>query len=324
MGVYDSRGGGEVHRDRVLTNISLGFPNNGRVGDILFKTVRVRKQSDIYNVFGREHWLPEDDYRAPATPAVEVPGLAVSSDPYFCREYALAIPVSDEEKENADSPLEPASDGTELITNKLLLRREQRIQTMVQTAANYATGHAVTLSGTDQWNDYANSDPIGDVKTGIRKIHSTLFMEPNLGVFPYEVMSQLEDHTDFIERIKYSQVGVLTADLIASLLGLPKIVVPGLGYDSSVPGGTPTIGYLWGKDVTLVWNPPSAGLKKPAFGYEFVWRYGGGQTQRVDRWREESRGADIIRVRRRYDLKFIAVDGSGDSIAGYLLKAAVA
>jgi hypothetical protein len=321
--VYDPRGGGNVHIDKVLTQISLGYPNNGMVGDVLFSTVRVRKQSDLYYEFGREHWLPEDEYRAPGTPAVEIPGLAVSTNPYFCREYALSIPVTDEERQNADSPLEPFRDGTELVTNKLMLRRELRIHDKVTTAANYNASHTTTLSGTDQWSDYANSDPIGDVKTGIRQIHSALFMEPNIGVFPYQVMSILEDHPDFIERIKYSQVGVLTADLIAALMGLGRIVVPGLGYNSGVPGGTETLGYLWGKDVVLAWSGPP-GMKKPNFGYEFNWRYASGREMVTDRWREEARGADIVRVRRRYDLKFIAVDGSGDSIAGYLIEAAVA
>lgn len=320
--VYDPRGGGDVHRDRILTNISLGFPNNGLVGDVLFPTVRVRKQSDLYYEFGREHWLPEDEQRAPGTPAIEIPGLEVSTNPYFAKEYALAIPVADEERENADSPLDPDRDGTELITNKLMLRREQRIQAKVTATANYASSHSTTLSGTSQWDDYVNSDPIGDVKTGIRQIHSSLFMEPTVAIFPYEVMTQLEDHPDFIERIKYSQLGILTAELIAALFGLPKIVVPGVGYNSGVPGGTESLGYLWGKDVILAWVS-SPGLKKPNFGYEFVWRFPNGKVQQVERWREDSRVADMIRVRRRYDLKFISVDSSGDTNAGYLIKDAV-
>jgi hypothetical protein len=322
--VYDPRGGGNVHIDRVLTNISLGFPNNGLVGDALFNVVRVRKQSDIYYEFGRESWKPEDELRAPGTPAIEVPGLSVSTNPYFCTEKALKIPVTPEERENADSPLDPDRDGTELVTQKLNLRREQRIQTKVQTAANFPTANKVTLAGTDQWNDYANSDPIGDSKAAIRQIHSLLFMEPNLGVFPYQVMSQLEDHPDFIERIKYSQPGVVTADLIASLMGLRRIIVPGVGYDSAAPGQAATLTYLWGKHVLIAWVPPRAGLKLPAFGYEFVWRYPGGQEQVVDRWYDNDRKADMIRVQRRYTHEFIYVDGSGDSNAGYLITDAVA
>lgn len=324
MAVYDPQGGGNVHIDRILTNISLGYENGALVGDALFNEVRVRKQSDIYYEFGKEGWLPEDDFRAPGAEAVEVPGLSVSTNPYFCHEYALRIAVTDEERENADSPLNPDSDGTDLITSKLMLRREQRIVTKVQTAANFPTAHKVTLSGTDQWSDHTNSDPIGDTRTAQRQIHSVLFREFNLAVIPYQVMTQLEDHPDFIERIKYSQPGVLTADIIASVLGIERIIVPGAGYNSAAPGQAESLAYLWGKHVLFAWVPSSAGLKKPAFGYEFVWRYPGGQSQVVKRWRKEERGSDIIQVSRRYDLRFVAVDSSGDSIAGYLITNAVA
>jgi hypothetical protein len=324
--IYDPRGGGNVHIDVALTNISLGYVNNGMVGDTLAPAVRVRKQSDLYYVFGREAWFPEDDLRSPGGEAVEIPGLKVSTSPYFCFERALQIAITDEERENADSPLSPDRDGVELVTNKVLLRREKRIQTAVHTAANYHTGHTVTLAGTDQWSDLANSDPIGDLKDGLRKVHSALFMEPNLGVIPYQVMAILEDHPDFIERIKYSQPGIITADIIASVVGLQRIVVPGLGYNSAAnPNATATLGYLWGKDVVLAWVPDRAGLKIPAFMYEFVWVFPGGREQVVVRWREDKRESDIVRVKRRYDHKFVAVDGgTGGSIAGYLIKSAVA
>lgn len=296
------------------------------IADVLAPVVPVRKQSDLYYVHGREGWFPEDEFRAPGTPAPEIPGLTVSTQTYFAKEYALKIAVTPEERENADSPLDPDRDGTELITDKINMRRELRVMTKVTTAANFPAAHTVTLSGTAQWSDYgAVSDPVGDIKTGIRLIHSVLFMEPNLAVMPYQVMTQLEDHPDFIERIKYSQAGVITADIIAAVVGLPRIVVPGLGYNSAGnPAATATYTYLWGKDVLLLWNPPRAGLKQPAFMYEFVWRFAGARNQVVDRWFDNDRIADLIRVRRRYDHQFINIDGTGDTLAGYLIKAAVA
>lgn len=326
MGVYDPRGGGNVHIDVVLSNISVGFPNNGFVGPRLFPTVPVKKQSDKYYVFGREMFGvdPGGDLRAPGTVANEIPGLAVSTDTYFAQEHALQIPVTDEERENADSPLSPDRDGTELVTSKVLLQREIYMKDLVTTAANYPAAHTTTLSGTAQWNDYANSDPIANIKTGKRQIHSVLFNEPNTAVIPYQVMTQLEDHPDFIERIKYSERGVLTAEIIASIIGIENVIVPGLGFNSANPGQAVSLGYLWGKDVLLAWVPPRAGMKIPAFAYEYVWGFGGSRPQIVDRWRDEPRASDIIRVRRRYDLKLTAVDSNGKSIAGYLIKAAVA
>lgn len=322
MAVYSVTGSGNVHIDQALTNISVGWPTEGLAGAALFPTVTVRKQSDKYYVFGREGWLPEVDLRAPGTEANEISGAAVSLDTYYAQEHALQIAVTDEERENADSPLSPDRDGTNMVTSKIMLGRERTFQTLATTAANYATGHSVTLSGTSQWNDYANSDPISDLRTAKLTIHSKIFTEPNVAVIPYQVMTKLEDHPDFLERIKYSERAVFSPELLSSVLGIQKVIVPGVGINSAVLGQTASLGYLWGKDVVVAYVPPSAGLKVPAYGYEFTWG-----SQAADRWREEKRKSDVIRVSRYYDVKLVAQgEGSeaGKSIAGYVIKAAVA
>jgi hypothetical protein len=327
--VWNPTGSANVHIDQVLTNISLGWPVNGLVGENLFPSIPVRKQSDKYYVFGREAWLPEtSDYRAPGTEANEIPGLTLSLDTYYAQEHALQTPVTDEERENADSPLSPDRDGTELVTSKVMLGREIAMRNLVTTAANYATGMSTTLVGAAQWSAYATSDPIGVVRTAVRAIHAKVFMEPNVAIIPYLVMSFLEDHPDIIERIKYSERAILTPEIIASIFGLQRVIVPGVGVGSGAPGASGnaiSVGYLWQDDVVLAWVPARAGLRIPAFGYEFTWVQGG-QVQVVDRWREEKRKSDLVRVSRRYDLKLVGVEinpGSGDfgkSVTGYLIK----
>lgn len=324
MPAYNPTGSGNVHIDQILTNISVGWPNEGMVGSRLLPAVSVRKQSDKYYIFGREGWLPEDDARAPGSVANEVAGLAVSTDTYYAREHALQIAVTDEERENVDSPLAPDRDATEMVTSKIMLGREVAIKTLVTTTGNYASGLSTTLSGAAQWNsaNYATSDPISDLRAGKSAVHAKIFMEPNLLVVPYQVMTALEDHPDFLERVKYSERAIFSPELLAAVLGFGSVAVPGVGLNTANPGATPTLGYLWGKDVVMAWVPPRPGLKVPAFGYEFVWN-----TQYVDRWREEPRKSDLIRATRRYDIKLVAQgDGAdaGKSIAGYLIKAAIA
>lgn len=326
MPAYNPTGSGNVHIDQILTQISVGWPNNGLVGSNLFPAVTVKKQSDKYYIFGREGWLPEDDNRAPGSVANEVVGLAVSTDTYYAREHSLQIAVTDEERENVDSPLAPDRDATEMVTSKIMLGREVAIKTLVTTTSNYASGLSTTLSGAAQWNsaNYATSDPISDLRTGKTAVHARIFMEPNTLVIPYQVMTALEDHPDFLERIKYSERAIFSPELLAAVLGFERVIVPGVGLNSANPGATPSLGYLWGKDVVMAWVPPRAGLKIPAFGYEFVWG-----TQYVDRWREEPRKSDLIRASRRYDLKLVAQGEPGSSdagkaIAGYVIKAAIA
>jgi len=324
VAVYDPRGGGNIHIDVALTNVAVGYPNNNLVGDNLVPRVNVQKQSNFYYVFGREAWGTHADLRSAGTEANEIPGLAVSKQNYMAVEHALQIAVTDEERENADSPFSPDRDGTELVTAKILLGREVAIKNMVTTTANYATGMFATLSGGQQWNDYVNSNPIADVRTGIRLINAQIFMDPNYAVIPYQVMSTLEDHPDFIERIKYSERGILTPDIIASIFGLPRVTVPSAGINSAALGQVVSLSYLWGKDVVLAWVPDAPRLRQPAFAYEFNWGYSGNLPMVTDRWRENKRKSDIVRVQRRYDLRFAALDSSSKAIAGYVIKAAVA
>lgn len=325
MPLYNSRSDADLTIDNAMSQISVAYPNDAAVGNALIPSVPVDKQSDRYFIHGRETWAPEPtDLRAPGTSAKEITGIAISTDLYYAVEHALQTPVAWEERQRSGtSPLSPDRDATELVTAKILLQREIAFKNLATTTANYPVANVVTLAGTTQFNDYVNSDPIGVFKTARRYMHSQLFIEPNTAVIPYQVMSQLEDHPDFIERIKYSERGILTREIIATLIGVPNVIVPGFGWNSANPGQAAAIGYLWGKDVVLAYVPPNPGLKVPAFAYEFNWRYANGMVQVIDRWVEPGRKSDLIRCQRRYDVKGITLDSNGKLIAGYVIKNAV-
>jgi hypothetical protein len=315
-----------LHLDSMLTDISVGFDNpDAFVASLLFPQVGVGKQSDKYYVYNRDLWgRVTPDIRTPGSEANELPPMTLSRDSYFAEEHALEDVVPDEEVENADQPLQPAMDATERVTNTILLNREKTMVDLATTTALYAAGFSATPA--NLWDNYTTSDPITDVKTGRTAIHNALFRDPNTAIFGYQVAVKLEDHPDFIERIKHSQLGVANDDLISQVLGITTFRRAGAGMVTSPYGQAETFGYLWGKDAVLAYVPPRPGRKVPAYGYEFVWGYSraGGSVQAVERWREERRASDVVRVRRRYDIKHIVVDGTGDSNgAGYLLKAVI-
>src|ERR1700748_2189344 len=196
MAVYSPSGSGQVHIDVLLTQISLQFPlNRNYVGPNLFPQVTVQKQSDKYGIYDRENFkLEAHDVRAPGTIANEIPGQRWSTDTYYCNEHSLQIPITDEERTNADPPLQPDIDGTTLVTDRIMLGREKKMHDLATTIANYATGMSAdyTSTATSRWDDYVNSNPILDFRTACRKINANIFMDPNLAVIPYQVMSFLE------------------------------------------------------------------------------------------------------------------------------------
>jgi hypothetical protein len=253
--------------------------------------------------------------------------LALSTDTYYAQEHSLQTPVTDEERENADAPLTPDADGTQLVTEKIMIGRERALMTLATTAANYATGMSLQGvagapgGGQFQQFDAVGSLPITVLRSAIKAVHDKIFRDPNVIIMPYKVMWTLLDHTTMIERIKYSQPGVLNPQLVATLLGIENmtIVVPGIGFQASAGAA---VSYLWDNDVVVAYVPPTPGRKIPSYGYEFVWGYGG-RPQVVDRWREDKRKSDILRCSRRYDAKLTALDSNLKQIAGFLLLDAV-
>lgn len=325
--VYD--GIAKLIPDPILTNISVGFDQGQFVGNALFPNINVANAAGRYWIFGKETWVQGDtDYRAPGAVANEITGLGAAQDSFLTSEHALQVAVPDEEKEQLKTPFNAMRDATELVTSKIMLGREVAIRDLVTTAANYASSNAITLSGTSQFSDYANSDPITVFKNAKLAIHAQTFMDPNLYVIPYEVMSVLEDHPKILERIKYTRDGILNEELIAKVLKLTgKVIVPGvaIGVQNSPEPMDVTASYMWGKDIVIAYVPSRPGQRTPAFGYEFTY-----QANNVVRWREEPRVSDVIRVRRNYALKLVGKETNPNDadynkvIAGYLIKNAVA
>lgn len=314
-----------VHYDEVLSNISVGYSNAEFVSESLFKVVPVGKQSNKYPVFQRrEGWSVFDDLRGPGTKANELPPLQYSRDAYYAEEHALVGLSPVEEQENADAGIDPLSDTTEQTTDTILMNREVAMATAATTTTNFASGFSTTLTGTNQWNDYANSDPKTNVKTGREVVYAAIQKVPNVAVMGRQVYTQLEDHPDILARLAITTNQFTTPQLIAQFLGVDRLIVANAMKDTANAGASAaTLGFVWGKDVLLAYVPARPGRREPAFAYEFVWPVNG-KTQATERWYDIDYKTDKVRVSRRYDLKFIAVDSNGKSIAGYLIKNAVA
>jgi hypothetical protein len=315
-----------LHIDKVLTQISVDYRNNGLVGDLLFPTVNVDKQSDKYHVMNKDGFTVMDDIRAPGGQTNELPPMALSRDTYFAEEHALKDWVKEEEDENADPGISAMSRAARRVSDTILLNREDAIQTLARTAGNYPAAHTTTLVGTAQWNDYTNSQPVSDLKVARDAIFFDIFETPTIAVLGYDVATKLEDHPRYLDRMKTTALANNNAlEAVGTLAGIPRLVRAAAVKNTAALGQAQTFAYMWGKDVVVAFVPSSPGRETPAYGYEFNWPYQG-QTMPTDRWYDQDRKSTAVRTTRRYDLKFVAVDAvaTGKSIGGYLIKNAIA
>lgn len=311
-------GASNVHIDAALTQITVGYKNPALVGTQLFPEVPVLKQSDKYWLIGKEAFNLTDDTRRPGTRAKSI-DFTLSNDPFYCDGHALNYDLPDEVRSNADTPIADELTGVEFTTDRVQLNQEYDIASKARDASAYPSTNKIALSGSDKWSDYTGSDPIEAFETGKTAVfEATLGAEANIAVIPKLVWDKLRNHPALLERIKYSQKGIVTEELLAELIGIPNIVIAKALFNSAKEGQTPVADYVWGKDVIIAHRPDRPGLKTIALGYNFLWNKGGMGGGLVTRWREEDRKTDVLMVERYYDNKLI-VPG-----AGYLIQNAVA
>jgi hypothetical protein len=130
-------------------------------------------------------------------------------------------------------------------------------------------------------------------------------------VFGSRVWEALQDHPEFIERIKYSQRGIVTEDLVAAVLGIPKVLVAGAIENTAVEGATDAFSFILGKHALLCYAAPAPSIQVPSAGYTFSWSdfFGAGSSgQRVKRFRMEHLESDRVEVEMAYDQKLVASD----------------
>lgn len=312
----------DLHVDAQLSNVSVRYTNDSYIGMQLMPEVKVAKESDKFVLYGKDNIKTPQTLRANHAEANRARYTILGRDTYSCDEQSLKDYVGDRDRQNSDAPLDPEIDVTNELTDLILLGHEIKVATQVTTAANYDTGHSTTLSGVNQWSDFANSDPLGDIRTGITKVLSVTGKVPNIFWMGWDVWDQLQDHPDIVARTKH--VGKdPTLGRIAEIIGVQKVLVGNAIKDVAPTGVIGTPGFVWGKDAGVMYTTPRPGIRQMSYGYTFVSR-----PFQVSKYGVPSRGKGVVAIEPSwiYDIKLVALDNLSDldSIAGYVIKAAVA
>jgi hypothetical protein len=306
----------QVHVDAALTNVSVAFRNPEFIAEFVAPAVPVRKQSDRYYIYDteREAMRPSADQRAPGAEAQEV-NFALSTDSYFCADHALSSAIPDEERENADPVIQPDIDRTEFLTDRILLNREIALE---KTLSTFPGINESTVSPTDQWQN-ETSDPIAAIGAARLNIFNGCQRRANTVILPFSVFEAIRNHPTVLDRIKYTTTGVITEELLAQLLDVDRVLVPRAVKNTATKGQTPSITPIWGKNAYVMYVPQRPGLKQVSLAYTFQWTgaAGGVAGTVVERWRENGRKADMIRVQKYYDHKIVAA-GAGYRLMGVI------
>jgi len=310
---------GDVHVDRPLTNLSVAWIQSQTdfVAARVFPVVGVAARSDLYYEYDRGDWMRiVAEKRAPGTPSAGG-GYTVSTSSYFADRFSIHQDVDDLTRANADSPLAPDSDATQWVSEQMLRLREQEWATKYFAASvwtNEQDGVAAAPGANEflRW-DLGGSTPIDDVNAQALAMAELTGFKPNGIVTTPAVWNALRNHADIIERIKYTQTGIVSAQLLATLFEVQDFHVAWGISNTATEGATDAFSFLLGKHMLLYYAAPSPGLRQPSAGYTFAWTglqgaSAAGDGVRIKRFRIEENESDRIEADMAWDQKLVALD----------------
>lgn len=294
-------------QDPVLTKLAQGYHNLELIGEVLMPTVEIDKEAGKIPKFGRLA------FRLPST-VRNLRGTSNRLDPEDITAIDVALEEHDveyaidyrEENEAIFSLRQFALNTTQDV---IALGREKEVATLALDESKYDSGNKVTLSGTSKITS-KQADIFAIFDTGIRAVKRAIGRKPNVCVIAGDVWAALKEHPAVIEKLKYSQVAIVTPEVFAKLIGIDTVKIGEAVYEESNQ-----LKDIWSDAIVLAYVAPRSTERKgtvyePSYGYT-VRRQGG---LFVDTYKENGGKLEVIRTTDIHKPHLLGAS------AGYLIK----
>lgn len=272
-----------------LTAVSVAYVNEAMVADQVLPRIRVGRQDFKYFKVAQadQFTVPDTRVGRKSKPnMVETGGTEVTDSTV---DFALDDAIPQADLLNADARWNPRVRAVTYISNLLALDREVRVANLVTTLGTYPAAQRTTLSGTSQWSDQTNSNPLSAILAAM----DAMVMRPNTIVMGRQVYTQLIQHPKIVQAVfKTSQnAGVVPRQAIADLFEIPNIVVGEGWINSARKGQAVSYSRAWGKHCALL-NVDPTGNRSFGFTAQFGERVAGSQFDGDI----GMRGGEVVRV----------------------------
>jgi hypothetical protein len=301
----------------ILTAIALAYSNP----DVALIADEVLPLTDTFQEF---KWLKYDLAQGYTIPDMKVGRKSYPTEVEFNAtevqdkvvDYALTDFIPNEDLEADNQGVDPRGKATMYLTHLVRLGREIRAANLVFNTNSFVAGNQATLSGTGQWSDTANSDPVAAISDAL----DVPIYRPNIGVFGQATWTKLRRHPKIVQAIKNTDqgAGMVSRQEFAEFFELQSIHV-GAGFvNTAKKGQTATTSRVWGKHAAFIYRDRTAGPQQGvSFGFTAQWGTRLQAGNLVDQKRGYN-GGEEIRVGERVKEIVCATD------LGYFFQNAVA
>jgi hypothetical protein len=198
-----------------LTAIAVGYknPDVALIADQVMPRVATAEKFD-YTIYDTSlaYTVPATEVGRRSEPNTVTFGSSTKTDKVA--DYGLDDPIPqrdidafrDMPKPATGGPIEPTQLSTMMLSGLIELAREIRVADIVFDSSNYDSGKVKTLSGTSQWSDYSNSDPLSDLLTAL----DAPLVRPDTLTIGQQVWTALRQHPKIVQAIYKTAQGAGT------------------------------------------------------------------------------------------------------------------
>jgi hypothetical protein len=267
-----------------LTAVAVAYPQAGYIADKVLPRLPVDGELFAYNKYALGDAFRNPDTAVGRKSAPNQLDWGATRVTASTQDQGLDAPVPNKDIQLYQSAVaagltntrDPLNAAARLVTGALMNRREFRTGALVFNAANYAAANKATLSGTSQWSDFTNSNPVD----AIVNVLDQMVVRPNKAVLGSDTASQVLRNPKTVSRL-YGGLSTRGSARLADLaeeLGLDEIYVGRAWTDTAAPGQASSLARCWGKHASFYYSDPNAAPEGAiTFGFTAQWgeRIGG-------------------------------------------------
>ena len=294
--------------DPVLSSLAIGYSNASYIADALFPLASVPKEGGKVPKHNKQAFKVFSTLRALRAKSNRLDPEDRDFIDFSLEEHDLSVPMDYREEDESDD-LDVEQANTFLAMEGIGLRRELAAAQLAFDAASYDGTNVEALASGEKW-DIPTNNPLTLLTHAGTVIRKGIARRPNKVACGADAFDVMKNNPFILERMASNQLGVLTPQLLAQILGVQEVVVGDAIYvdDDGVAKD------VWPDDVLMYYGRPAGPAGKrsvyePNYGYT-VYK----KKVEVDKYVEE--GGKIKNVRATMNYKTLLVGAD----AGFLIK----
>jgi len=280
----------------------------GMVADKVAPFKGVMRKSASYPIITADNFRKSNNDARKTDGSYNFIDAEFDSGNYECEERGLSITLNDDEAAEYEDFIDYEVESSEILTWQLMLRREKRIANMV-----FDTGTFTVNTVSTAWSNTSGATPVQDVKTGIRNISRKTGIPRSMMslIIPGSDFDNLCETDDIKGQVQYTYQkndGVIPANLsandIAAIFGIKEVIVPELAEDIAPEGETASLSDIWTPGyamLAVLASGENLSLRKMSAFRTMLWKKDSPKFPTVDRYRDDDKRSDILRVRGQTD-----------------------